>query len=205
MRKTLLAAAALSLLATPSLAGTGTGCNSAAKAANAALEQKIVIEPAGTTTELAPVGDLETSKVITVVSSIPLAVDRAAYDFAERAFAPSIVIDYTSLWGGEPSTMTPAQLMTAWRGIVPGFDGTWHELSNVQATVTGDKASASAFVDGRHWIGDKLWRPVGNYHWDLTKIDGEWKVTKMVFAMTQEIGDRAVANMAMERAKTVSQ
>lgn len=152
---------------------------------------------------LGPVGDIETSRVMSVVSSIPLAVDLAAYDLAEAAFAPSIVIDYTSLWGGQPATMTPAALMTAWRGIVPGFTATWHELSDVRATVTGDTATASAFVDGRHWIGDRLWRPVGDYHWRLARIDGRWKVTHMTFAMTQEIGSRALAAEAMERARAV--
>jgi hypothetical protein len=195
MKTLLIAAAAATLLAAPALAGTGAGCAAAARLIPASASQQA----------LAPVGDIETAKVITVVSSIPLAVDRAAYDLAERAFAPSIVIDYTSLWGGEPAIMTPKDLMAAWRGIVPGFDGTWHELSNVTATVTGDTAKASAFVDGRHWIGTRLWRPVGNYHWDLAKIDGEWKVTRMEFAMTQEIGDRAVAGEAMERAKAKTQ
>jgi hypothetical protein len=158
----------------------------------------------GLARDLAPVGDIETSKVISVVSSIPLAVDLAAYDLAEQAFAPEVVIDYTSLWGGEPSTMTPPALMDAWRGIVPGFDATWHELSDVRATVTGDTATATAFVDGRHWIGDQLWRPVGTYNWDLTRIDGNWKVTRMEFAMTEEIGDRAVATQAMERAAALT-
>jgi hypothetical protein len=154
---------------------------------------------------LAPVGDVQTSKVISVVSSIPLAVDLAAYDLAEQAFAPKVVVDYTSLWGGQPNTMTPAELMTAWRGIVPGFDATWHQLSDVSALVQGDKATATAFVDGRHWIGSRLWRPVGNYQWALEKLDGHWKVTHMTFAMTQEIGDRAVATQAMERAKAKTQ
>jgi hypothetical protein len=154
--------------------------------------------------DLAPVGDRETAKVISVVSSIPLAVDLAAYDLAERAFAPSIVVDYTSLWGGKPNTMTPAELMTAWRGIVPGFDATWHQLADVTAKVTGSTAEATAFVDGRHWIGDKLWRPVGTYQWKLIKHGDAWKVTHMTFSMTQEIGDRAVATEAMERAKAKS-
>jgi hypothetical protein len=57
---------------------------------------------------LAPVGNPETARVISVVSSIPLAVDLADYALAERAFAPKIIIDYTSLWGGTPNTMTPA-------------------------------------------------------------------------------------------------
>lgn len=151
--------------------------------------------------DLAPVGDKETARVIAVVSSIPLAVDLAAYDLAERAFAPKVVVDYTSLWGGAPNTMTPAELMTAWRGIVPGFEATWHELSDVRAKVTGDTAEASAFVDGRHWIGDRLWRPVGTYQWQLVKHGGTWKVTHMTFAMTQEIGERGVAAEATARAK----
>jgi hypothetical protein len=153
-------------------------------------------------TPLSPVGEPETAKIISVVSSIPMAVDLAAYDLAEKAFAPKVTIDYTSLWGGQPNAMTPAELMTAWRGIVPGFDATWHELSNVKATVNGNKAKASAFVDGRHWLGEQLWRPIGNYHWDLEKINGQWKVTRMQFAMTQELGNRDVATKAMEIAKT---
>jgi hypothetical protein len=136
-----------------------------------------------------------------VVSSIPLAVDLARYDLAEAAFAPEIVIDYTSLWGGEPQRMAPAELMAAWRGIVPGFDATWHELDEVRAEVNGDRATATAFVDGRHWLDGRLWRPVGNYRWELRKIGGDWKVTRMTFAMTQEIGDRSVAQSAMARAK----
>lgn len=153
---------------------------------------------------LPPAGDPETSKVISVVSSIPLAVDLARYDLAEAAFAPEITIDYTSLWGGEPQRMTPAQLMDNWRGIVPGFDATWHELRDVRAEVRGDDASATAHVDGRHWIGERLWRPIGTYHWTLRKQGGAWKVTSMRFAMTQEIGDRALATEASERAKAAA-
>ncbi|MEX0339983.1 MAG: nuclear transport factor 2 family protein [Arenibacterium sp.] len=148
---------------------------------------------------LPPAGDPEAAQIRTLVSSIPIAVDRAAYDLAEAAFAPEVVIDYTSLWGGEPATMTPADLMTAWRGIVPGFDATWHELGRVTVEIDGASATATAFVDGRHWIGDAIWRPIGNYYWDVALVDGEWRVTRMVFDMTQEIGDRDLVAQAMER------
>ena len=150
---------------------------------------------------LPPAGDPTKAQIRTLVSSIPLSVDLAAYDLAEAAFAPEIVIDYTSLWGGEPTTMTPSALMDAWRGIVPGFDATWHELGPVTVTVEGNTAEASAFVDGRHWIGEELWRPVGMYHWDVVRIEGAWRVTRMKFDMTEEHGNRALAAKAMERAK----
>mgnify|MGYP001791106203 FL=1 len=82
------------------------------------------------------------------------------------------------------------------------FRSTWHELGPVSVTVSGDTATATAFVDGRHWIDDELWRPVGNYYWDLERIEGSWLVTRMEFDMTQEIGDRALTAIAMERAAT---
>lgn len=149
---------------------------------------------------LPPAGDPQSAQIRTLVSSIPLAVDRAAYGLAEASFAPEVVIDYTSLWGGEPETMTPTALMAAWQGIVPGFDATWHELGPVSVEIDGTFATATATVDGRHWIGEALWRPIGTYHWDVAQIEGEWRVTRMVFEMTREIGDRALAVEAMDRA-----
>lgn len=200
--KTFFLSTALILGVTPVLAGEMAGC--ATQARTTAILQPASNAMSPDASELAPMGDIETAKIISVVSSIPLAVDLEAYDLAEQAFASEIIVDYTSLWGGESASMTSAELMTAWRGIVPGFDATWHELSQVKATVSGNKATASAFVDGRHWIGERLWRPVGIYHWDLEKIDGAWKVTRMVFTMTREIGDRAVAMDAMERVKVLA-
>jgi SnoaL-like domain len=161
------------------------------------------VASAQTTSATSPAGEPEAAKVISIVSSIPLAVDLANYSLAESAFAPKIVIDYTSLWGGAPNAMTPAELMAAWRGIVPGFDATWHELSDVRARVSGDRASATASVDGRHWLGGGLWRPIGSYEWDLEMRNGHWKVTRMVFKMTREIGDRGLVATAMERAKAI--
>ncbi len=151
-------------------------------------------------TTLAPAGNPETARIISVVASIPLAVDLADYDLAARAFAPEIVIDYTSLWGGDPMQTTPADLMTAWRSLVPGFDATRHEVTDIQAQIDGDSAEATAKVDGRHWIDGQLWRPVGTYHWQLRRLNGQWQVTHMTFTMTREFGDRGLTAIASERA-----
>ena len=148
-----------------------------------------------------PAGDPEGAKVIAVVASIPLAVDLGRYDLAEDAFAPEILIDYTSLWGGEPQRTTPAALIEAWRGLVPGFDATRHELVDVAAEVDGERATATARVDGRHWIGDALWRPIGVYRWSLVHRHGRWRVVAMTFDLTEEIGDRGLVAVAQKRAK----
>ena len=149
-----------------------------------------------------PAGDAESAKIIAVVSSIPLVVDLGRYDLAEAVFALEIVIDYSSLWGGEPQRTTPSALMDAWRGLVPGFDATRHELRDVEARVDGEVAEATALVDGRHWLSDGLWRPIGLYRWALKKSEGRWMVTEMTFALTQEVGDRGLIAVAAERART---
>ncbi|MEM9047893.1 MAG: nuclear transport factor 2 family protein [Pseudomonadota bacterium] len=149
---------------------------------------------------LAPAGDPEIARIVTLVRSITLAVDLEAYDLARRAFAEKVVVDYISLWGGAPMQTTPDGLMAAWQALVPGFDTTWHELTDLAAEITGEEASARARVDARHWIDDQLWRPVGSYLWRLRKIAGAWKVTHMVFTLAAETGDRALAERAAKRA-----
>ena len=151
---------------------------------------------------LSPAGDAESARVIAVVSSIPLAVDLGRYDVAEAAFAPQIVVDYTSLWGGEPQPVTPAALMDAWRGLVPGFDATRHELQRIEARVDGDAAVATA-----RWsmAGTGSARRCGGRSASIAGGSAgsprRWKVTAMTFAMTQEIGDRGLVAIAAERAK----
>ena len=78
--------------------------------------------------------------------------------------------------------MTPEDLIAGWKGIVPGFDTTWHELGAVEVTISGADATATAPVDARHWI------------------DGDWRVTRMELEMVHETGDRALVTTAMERA-----
>lgn len=143
----------------------------------------------------------EEARVRQTVLAIPTNIDIRRFDAVEPLFADRVVIDYTSLWGGEPQTMTPAELMASWRGIVPGFDATWHEISDLQVGVNGDAARATSKVDGRHWLDGRVWRPVGRYDFQLAKQQGAWKVTRMTLTVTEEQGDRALVTEAQARAK----
>jgi hypothetical protein len=150
---------------------------------------------------IAPAGTPESAPIIALVSSITVAVDLRNFELAEAAFAPSVVIDYTSLWGGEPQQMTPAALIAGWRSLLPGFDATRHELSDIDVEVSGGCARVSAHVDARHWIDGALWRPVGTYYFALESTGNRWLVTSMKLAVNEEIGDRGLVAIAAERAK----
>ncbi len=146
----------------------------------------------------------EDARVRQTVLSIPTNIDLRNFEAVEPLFADPVVIDYTSLWGGEPARQSPRELMTAWRGIVPGFDATWHEITDLKVQVNGDTATASSKVDGRHWLGDKVWRPIGRYDFKLAKQQGRWKVTHMTLTVTREEGDRALVQQAQARAAAAS-
>jgi hypothetical protein len=122
-------------------------------------------------------------------------VDLLQLDAAERLFAPEVEVDYTSLWGGTPAKMTPAQLIGSWRGLLPGFDATWHELGDIDVKVTGQAARASCAVAARHWIGNALWLPKGRYEFALAKTD-IWRISQMRLVMQEELGDRALVGQA---------
>lgn len=56
--------------------------------------------------------------------------------------------------------------------------------------------------DACDWVGfsTKVRPPVGVYHWDRSRIGGEWKVTRMAVEMTKEIGDGTLVEEARARA-----
>ncbi|WP_218586443.1 nuclear transport factor 2 family protein [Nocardia cyriacigeorgica] len=70
--------------------------------------------------------------------------DHREWDELAAVFHDSVRLDYTSLNGGEPVTMTPAQIVAAWRETLGGFDATQHLLGNHLVTVDGDSAVCTA-------------------------------------------------------------
>lgn len=146
---------------------------------------------------LAPASAADVEAIRRVCAAIPADVDAGRFD--GRGFAESVVVDYTSLWGGEAQEMERGALMAAWRGLVPGFDRTWHELGDVEVLLEGDRATASAKVDARHWIGEEVWRPAGTYRWELRRAGAGWEVTTMTLLLESEEGDRGLVERAAAR------
>ena len=125
-------------------------------------------------------------------------MDLAKYDLLELVFAPEFTSDYTSVFGGQPLRATPGQLIAQWHQLVPGFNATWHEVWDIRATVTGDKATGRANMRASHWAENVFWQMWGEYNWQLEKIDGQWKICHHKFIFDDEIGDRNVLKRAGE-------
>ena len=135
-----------------------------------------------------------------IVESVGLLADRSEYDALARLYADKFTLDYSSLNGQAATTKTPAQLMAEWASVLPGFDRTRHDVANVQVTLDGNSATASADVTAYHWVDDLFWQVGGNYKYKLARQGGQWKITAMTFNLKSEKGTRDVFGPAMAAA-----
>lgn len=139
---------------------------------------------------------VDEARIAGVISAVAVYADNRDFRPLERFFAPETTIDYTSLWGGEPQRFAPSALMDAWAGLLPGFDATRHELSDIRVEIGDDAATAQAKVRATHWLGDRTWVVAGSYDYALIRADTGWQVSRMTLHLADESGDRKVVEEA---------
>lgn len=136
----------------------------------------------------------------TIVESVAVLADSNNYEALEKLYADEVRVDYTSLAGGEPELKSPRALMTEWSSMLPGFERTRHNLSNIEVIVEGSQATATADVAAEHYVNDLFWLALGDYRYELVEEDDRWKITAATFNLRAEEGTRAVFGPAAERA-----
>ena len=142
----------------------------------------------------------DVAAIKTLVESVGSLADTGNFEILEKLYAEEVEVDYTSLAGGEVELKSPQALMTQWASMLPGFDRTRHELSNISVRVNGDKATATADIVADHYVDDLFWQAAGDYLYKFEKgVDG-WKIISHTFNLTSEDGTRDVFGPAGERA-----
>jgi ketosteroid isomerase-like protein len=136
----------------------------------------------------------------TIIESVAVLADSGNFDALEKLYADQVRVDYTSLVGGEVELKSPQTLMTQWASVLPGFDRTRHDISNISVTVNGANAVAAADVTADHFINDLYWQVKGDYHYELHKEYGDWRITSHTFNLKEETGTRDVFGPASEKA-----
>lgn len=135
------------------------------------------------------------------------ALDALDWPSVEAAFADELQIDYSSLFGGEPETLTAAELMTRWRALLPGFDATQHMTGPIVVSVApgGSAATAQTHVRGYHYIAEAevgpIWQIAGHYVIELVKQPDGWKITGLTLQTFFQDGNRSLPDVAAERAR----
>ncbi|MBX9666931.1 MAG: nuclear transport factor 2 family protein [Candidatus Obscuribacterales bacterium] len=132
-------------------------------------------------------------RVIDAVNLIGLAADLRDWSRCRSQFADQVVVDYSSLMGGQAEIIDADALIERWRVFFDAmFEVTQHLITN--HCVELDQSSAnciSQFVAHHVCLGsDTRWTIAGIYRHKLTNRDGRWNVTSMTMTRSWEEGQR---------------
>src|SRR6185437_13846197 len=64
--------------------------------------------------------------IIDQITRLFIAPDNRAWDTIQNIFAEKVLLDYSSMGGGEPASLSAGQIVDAWKQLLPGFDATHH-------------------------------------------------------------------------------
>lgn len=139
--------------------------------------------------------------IATIVQSVGTLADIGNFAALEKFYAPEVALDYTSLAGGEPETVSNVELMTRWAGVLPGFDRTRHDIKDIEVMFDGGEARATANLVADHWVDGMHWQVSGTYTYNLERSEEGWVITAHRFEMTGEEGNRDISGRATEAAE----
>ncbi|WP_220348056.1 nuclear transport factor 2 family protein [Thalassotalea euphylliae] len=148
------------------------------------------------------------AKIRSTIYSFSALADQSAFEYLGALFAPEVTLDYTELFGGEVQIVTNQALMQQWAGFLPGFDTTFHELSNMRVSQleiaahqksaqqnSEHQKNAQVNVDftASHWLGKSYyWSISGEYQFTLANYDGHWVIQSAKLFAKSESGSREV-------------
>lgn len=141
----------------------------------------------------------EAAAVRALVDELYLATDAKDWPRAEALFAPAPMrVDMTSLIGGEPLELTPAQLFAGFRTGLHAGKLSHHMTSNMRIEIEGDVADIVAH--GYAWNhvpslpdGENLWETWGVYRLTARRTAAAgWRLTSFAYTSRLTRGPDAV-------------
>lgn len=138
--------------------------------------------------------------LIDAATGIAAGADRGQWERVRGAFADAVTLDYTSLFGGAPTTLSADDVIAAWSGVLPGFDATQHLATNhAIVAFDGDAAEMEADFQATHRLGDARWVLSGRYVYGFIRTLSGWKINALTMTWTDETGDRGLLAVAAHR------
>lgn len=113
-----------------------------------------------------------------------IGADKRDWELVRTCFADEVLLDYTSMNGGEPVQTSPEEIINSWKALLPGFKATHHMLGNFITEIENDKAVIFCYGTATHYLptvdNQNVWTVAGEYVFELTRQE-EWKITRMRF------------------------
>ena len=144
------------------------------------------------------------ARLSSIVLSVGTLADQGEFSALQQLFAAEVTVDYSSAFGGEAEMKSAEALMTQWASLLPGFDATYHQISNIRVDLNKNTAEVRADVTADHYLDGKKWRIGGAYEYRLQRSAARnnkgWEITHMTFLAGEESGSRDLIGGAIEQA-----
>lgn len=139
-------------------------------------------------------------EIIEVTNRMGLLVDARQWDALAGLFTDPVEVDYTSLNGGEPATVSPDTLIGGWRTVLDQIEATQHLISGQTITIDKDQATCAASVQGTHVLrnpsGGPHWTVGGRYDFRLTHTDAGWRISGLTLIVQWASGNQHIMTLA---------
>jgi hypothetical protein len=148
---------------------------------------------------------MDTQEIIETVNKLFISVDNRDWETVKAIFNDTVLLDYTSMAGGQPADLSSADIIDSWKSIMPGFDKTHHQLGNYIIEIDSFVAKVFCYGTATHYLSNEsknnLWTVVGSYDLELQTVSKVWRITKMTFNLKYIDGNAELPKMAQDRAK----
>lgn len=142
--------------------------------------------------------------IVEVTTRVAWLTDQRDWVGLAAVFAERVDLDYTSLTGGEPARLGPAEIVAGWQAGLGGLDATQHLVSNHLVEVDGDRAAATAQFQAVHVLatphGDPTWTLGGHYRFGLVRVEKEWRIDAVTMTATWATGNQQIMILAKDQA-----
>ena len=128
---------------------------------------------------------LAKEEVKDAVNRLFISTDNRDWDAVKAVFASEVLFDMTSMVGGEPVTMKPADIVAAWDKGLKQLKAIHHQTGNYVIKVKQNTADVFCYGIASHYLPNKTNRNtrifVGSYNFHLEKNGANWQIDQFKF------------------------
>jgi hypothetical protein len=133
-----------------------------------------------------PVRELiEKDRVIDTINQLFICTDRRDWAGVRSVLADSILMDMTSLVGGQPTRMTAEQVAAGWEEGLRPIEAVHHQVGNYRVEFEGNQATGFCYGIASHYRKTRSGRNtrvfVGSYDLHLQQSAGRWRIESFRF------------------------
>ena len=142
-------------------------------------------------------------QIIESVNRFFNAVDKQNWQECERLMTDQVLLDYSSMGAGDAALLAKGDIIGSWKGLLPGFDSTHHQLGNAVVDMEGeDAAHFYSYVTATHFIAGEdgeVWTVVGSYDIKLGRADNLWRINALKLNFKYQSGNQNLSAAAQAR------